>query len=25
MLGAQKPELPTYPQGSPLTEARSSR
>ena len=22
MLGAQKPELPTYPEGSPLTEAR---
>jgi quercetin dioxygenase-like cupin family protein len=25
MLGAQKPELPTYPEGSPLTEARSSK
>ncbi len=25
MLGAQKPELPSYPEGSPLTEARSSR
>ena len=25
MLGAQKPELPTYPEGSPLTEARASR
>ena len=22
MLGAQKPELPSYPEGSPLTEAR---
>jgi len=25
MLGAQKPELPSYPEGSPLTEARSSQ
>jgi mannose-6-phosphate isomerase-like protein (cupin superfamily) len=25
MLGAQKPELPSYPEGSPLTEARRSR
>lgn len=25
MLGAEKPELPSYPDGSPLTEARSSR
>ena len=25
LLGAQKPELPTYPEGSPLTEARSSK
>jgi quercetin dioxygenase-like cupin family protein len=25
MLGAAKPELPSYPEGSPLTEARSSR
>jgi quercetin dioxygenase-like cupin family protein len=23
LLGAQKPELPAYPDGSPLTEARS--
>ena len=25
MLGAQKPELPSYPEGSPLTEARSTK
>jgi mannose-6-phosphate isomerase-like protein (cupin superfamily) len=25
MLGAQTPQLPTYPEGSPLTEARSQR
>jgi mannose-6-phosphate isomerase-like protein (cupin superfamily) len=25
MLGAQKPELPTYPEGSPLTEARARK
>src|SRR5262245_16729342 len=25
MLGASKPELPAYPEGSPLTEARSSQ
>jgi mannose-6-phosphate isomerase-like protein (cupin superfamily) len=25
MLGAQKPELPSYPEGSPLTEARTAR
>jgi quercetin dioxygenase-like cupin family protein len=25
LLGAQKPKLPTYPEGSPLTEARSSK
>jgi mannose-6-phosphate isomerase-like protein (cupin superfamily) len=25
MLGAGKPQLPQYPEGSPLTEARSSR
>lgn len=25
MLGAQKPELPAYPEGSPLTEARSNK
>jgi mannose-6-phosphate isomerase-like protein (cupin superfamily) len=25
MLGAQKPELPSYPEGSPLTEARGKK
>ena len=25
MLGAQKPELPSYPEGSPLTEARKTK
>jgi len=25
MLGAQKPELPSYPEGSPLTEARNEK
>jgi len=25
MLGAEKPELPSYPEGSPLTEARTPR
>jgi mannose-6-phosphate isomerase-like protein (cupin superfamily) len=25
LLGAQKPELPSYPEGSPLTEARSAK
>jgi quercetin dioxygenase-like cupin family protein len=25
LLGAEKPELPTYPEGSPLTEARKAK